>query len=217
MTTMSSITTKLSKHPIFSWSSRSVSATSESPKTYPEVPSSIPPPEPPVLIIYTLCDDKPTFLHLNLGDDIFVDTSACLCRKSPNSCSRIVLSSKKKKIKLRKLSASEPGPQGLHSWDLALFRIPRHPGYNDIKIVEKKYLCLDFSKMATKTEFRDSLRSLLGYVAMDMLATQIDKSNQRKSRSINSTAIDLDVRTRPTEVETMLNWGWDSGSDSLAM
>lgn len=122
------------------------------------------PPEPPVLIIYTLCAGKFTFLHLTLGDDIFVNESACSCKRSPTTCPRIVLSLKKKKIKLRKLSASQPGSQGLHSWDLARFRIPRHPMYKDIEVVEKEYLCLDFQTRAAKAEFRDELQSLFEYV-----------------------------------------------------
>ena len=122
------------------------------------------PPEPPVLIIYTWCDGKFTFLHLTLGEEIFVKESACSCKKSPTTCLRIVLSTTKKRIELRKHCASEPGPQGLHSWDLARFRIPRHPRYKDIEVVEKDYLCLDFQTIAAKTEFRDELRSLFEYV-----------------------------------------------------
>lgn len=122
------------------------------------------PPEPPVLIIYTLCDGKFTFLHLILGEEIFVNERACLCKKSPKTCLRIVLGSKKKKIKLRKHCASEPGEQGLHSWDLARFRMPRHPKYKEIEVVDKEYLCLDFQTIAAKAEFRDELQSLFKYV-----------------------------------------------------
>lgn len=125
----------------------------------------IQPPEPPVLIIYTLCDNKFTFLHLNLGEEIFVNESACLCKRSPEKCLRIVLGSKKKKkIKIRKHSALEPDSRGLHSWDLARFRIPRHPKYRELEVVEKDYLCLDFKTKAAKAEFRDELRSLFKYV-----------------------------------------------------
>lgn len=125
----------------------------------------IQPPEPPVLIIYTLCDNKFTFLHLNLGEEIFVNESACHCKRSPEKCLRIVLSSKKKKkIKFRKHSALEPDSRGLHSWDLARFRIPRHPKYRELEVVEKDYLCLDFKTKAAKAEFRDELQSLFKYV-----------------------------------------------------
>ncbi|MCJ1348194.1 hypothetical protein MMC31_006425 [Peltigera leucophlebia] len=122
------------------------------------------PPEPPVLIIYTLCDGKFTFLHLTFGEEIFVNESACLCKKSPTTCLRIVLSSKNKKIRFRKHCASESGSEGLDSWDLARFRIPRHPRYKDIEVVEKEYLCLDFLNKTAKAEFRDELRSLFKYV-----------------------------------------------------
>lgn len=124
----------------------------------------IQPPDPPVLIIYTLCDSKFTFLHLTLGEDIFINESACLCKRSPEKCSRIVLGSKRKKIKVRKHSALEPDSRGLNSWDLARFRIPRHPGYKDIEVVEKEYLCLDFKTSAAKAEFRNELLSLFRYV-----------------------------------------------------
>lgn len=124
----------------------------------------IQPPEPPVLIIYTLCDSKFTFLHLTLGEEIFVNESICLCERSPEKCLRIVIGSKKKKIKLRKHSALEPGSRGLHSWDLARFRIPRHPRYKEIEVIEKEYICLDFQTKTAKAEFRDELRSLFKYV-----------------------------------------------------
>lgn len=124
----------------------------------------IQPPDPPVLIIYTLCDSKFTFLHLTLGEDIFINESACLCKRSPEKCLRIVLGSKKKKIKVRKHSALEPDSRGLNSWDLARFRIPRHPGYKDIEVVEKEYICLDFKTRAAKAEFRNELLSLFRFV-----------------------------------------------------
>lgn len=126
--------------------------------------TAIHPPDPPVLIIYTLCDGKFTFLHLTLGKEIYVDESRCLCKKSPTTCPRIVLASERKKIKLRKHCASEPGSDGLNSWDLARFRIPRHPRFKEIDVVEKEYLCLDFQDQPAKAKFREELRSLFNCV-----------------------------------------------------
>ena len=46
---------------------------------------------------------------------------------------------------VRRLSAQDKNEQGLHSWDLAPFRLPRHPKYRDLDVVSKvKYICLDF-------------------------------------------------------------------------
>lgn len=34
---------------------------------------------------------------------------------------------------------------GLHDWDVACFRYPRHPEYDNLNISKKDYLCLDFA------------------------------------------------------------------------
>ncbi len=140
------------------------------------------PPEPPVLIIYTLCEEKYTFLHLELDTNIFVDEQACDCKKSPQNCLRIVLDSKAKKISLRKDSAKEKHERGLNSWDLARFRIPRHPKYKETEVLHKvKYVCLDFPTVAAKTEFREELTLLLTMVR----DWELNQYNQELNRHRN--------------------------------
>ena len=124
------------------------------------------PPEPPVMIIYTLCEEKYTFLHLELSTEIFVNDQSCYCKKAPTKCQRIVLEAKEKgKMIVRKYSAKEKGETGLHSWDLARFRFPRHPGYKDLEVLPKtKYICLDFETVAAKDKFCEELDLLFTHV-----------------------------------------------------
>ena len=112
------------------------------------------PPEPPVLMIYTLCEEKYTFLHIELDTEIFVDEQACSCKNSPKSCIRIVLKIKGNKMRVRKYSAQEKHEKGLNSWDLTPFRLPRHPKYKEVEVLQKiKYICFDFASVPAKEKF----------------------------------------------------------------
>ena len=144
------------------------------------------PPEPPVLIIYTLCDGKFTFLHLILGEEIFVNERACLCKKSPKTCLRIVLGSKKKKIKLRKHCASEPGEQGLHSWDLARFAC--HAIQSTRKL---RWWTRNISAWTFRPSRRRQSSATNSSLCSNMFATLIFKNTELKSRSVKPTAIEL--------------------------
>lgn len=124
------------------------------------------PPEPPVIVIYTLCEEKYTFVHLDLNTEIFVNDQSCNCKNNPGKCKRIVLEVKEKgKMNIRKYSAQEKGEKGLLSWDLARFRLPRHPKYKDIEVLPKiKYICLDFATVTAKDEFLKELGILFTHV-----------------------------------------------------
>ena len=143
------------------------------------------PPEPPVLIIYTLCEEKYTFLHLELSTEISVNDHLCCCRKSPKSCPRLVLGVKERgKMNLRKLSAQERHEKGLHSWDLGHFRLPRHPKYKDIEVLPKvKYICLDFESVAAKDKFREELILLFTHVRDWELKQYWNEYYKRQTRS----------------------------------
>lgn len=115
------------------------------------------PPEPPVLIIFTLCEDKYAFLHIELDANVFINPQACKCQKAPQTCKRVVL----EKVTVRKLSAQQKHEKGLNSWDLAPFRLPRHPKYRDIEVLSKiKYICFDFASVPAKESFREELSIL---------------------------------------------------------
>lgn len=145
------------------------------------------PPEPPVMIIYTLCEEKYTFLHLELSTEVFVNDQACYCKKAPTTCKRIVLEAKEKgKMIIRKSSAQEKGEKGLHSWDLARFRFPRHPEYKDLEVLPKtKYICLDFATVAAKDRFCEELKILFTHVR-DYELGQYWNEISKKQKSSNA-------------------------------
>ncbi|KAL8997826.1 MAG: hypothetical protein Q9169_002998 [Polycauliona sp. 2 TL-2023] len=120
-------------------------------------------PEPPVLVLFTLHEGKYTFLHFELTERVFVNPEKCHCRQnSKNPCRTVVIVTKDKTIDLRRFSSvsQEPG-KGLYTWDLARFRIPRHPQYRDVEVVKKvEYLTLEFGSVEAKNEFRKELKSL---------------------------------------------------------
>ena len=65
----------------------------------------------------------------------------------------MILESKKKKINLRRYHASQKSGKGLYTWDLARFRSPRHPEYDDVEILAKvKYLTLTFETVERELE-----------------------------------------------------------------
>lgn len=58
------------------------------------------------------------------------------------------METKSKTIDLRRSSASQASGKGLYTWDLARFRIPRHPEFKDVEIVVKvKYMTLKFETL----------------------------------------------------------------------
>ncbi|KAL8715356.1 MAG: hypothetical protein Q9220_000689 [cf. Caloplaca sp. 1 TL-2023] len=119
-------------------------------------------PEVPVLIIFTMCKGRYTFLHLKLEPSIFVNPKSCSCSKPKKQCRRVVLEDKNKKfLTLQKLSADREEQLGLFSWDLATFRYPRRPEFGKVKTVDKtKYLDLEFSSVSAKEEFLKELIEL---------------------------------------------------------
>ncbi|KAL8953686.1 MAG: hypothetical protein Q9222_000470 [Ikaeria aurantiellina] len=119
-------------------------------------------PEVPVLVIFTICKGRYTFLHLKLEPTIFVNPKSCSCSKPKKQCRRVVLEDRNKKyLTLQKLSADREEQLGLFSWDLAMFRYPRRPEYGKVKTVDKmKYLDLEFSSISAKEEFIKELTQL---------------------------------------------------------
>ncbi|MCJ1462468.1 hypothetical protein MMC07_001070 [Pseudocyphellaria aurata] len=139
------------------------------------------PPEPPVLIIYTMCEEKHTFLHLELSTEVFVNQQSCYCKKSPTKCKRVVLEARK--MIIRKHSAQEKGDEmGLLSWDLARFRLPRHPKYRDVEVLPKiTYICFDFATVAAKDEFLKELQILFTHVRdyeLELYRNEISRRQQ---------------------------------------
>ncbi|CAF9934762.1 MAG: hypothetical protein ALECFALPRED_006079 [Alectoria fallacina] len=91
-------------------------------------------PELPVLIIFTKCHGKYTFLHLQLETSIFL---------KPQSC----------KLNIRKFCAEQENEQGLRSWNLGCFRYPEHPDFKKLELLRIKYLSLHFDTPDKRDEF----------------------------------------------------------------
>ena len=135
-------------------------------------------PEVPVLVIFTTCRARYTFLHIKrkqhicpkiiaifltctsliqlnrlVEQNILINSDACPCRNPRKACTRAVLESKSKKkpFTVHRYSAEQESEKGLYSWDLALFRSPRRQELKNLYVVEKmKTLDLAFSTVAGK-------------------------------------------------------------------
>lgn len=76
--------------------------------------------------------------------DVYINDRACACRDSSKACCRVVLESTKK-LDFKRLSARHEAVEGLTTWDLARFRLPRHPGFADLESpTNLKYISLKF-------------------------------------------------------------------------
>lgn len=122
-------------------------------------------PEPPVLIIFTKCGDKYTFLHLQLDRSIKLEQQQCQrCRKEKTQCSRILIRSTSKKFSskftVRRLCAQQKNEQGLDSWNLGCFRYPEHPGFKSLELLSAKYLSLHFDTPDKMDEFCREVEAL---------------------------------------------------------
>ncbi|KAL9009118.1 MAG: hypothetical protein Q9173_005830 [Seirophora scorigena] len=142
-------------------------------------------PDPPVMVFYTVHNEKYTFLHLELTNSTFINPERCNCRRnSKKECLTAVLETKGEVIDLRRSCASEASGRGLYTWDLAKFRMPRHPQYKDVQVLEKvKYLTLRFESVEAKDEFRKELRLLEKVRDLEMdMCRDILREKQNRDR-----------------------------------
>ncbi|KAL8735449.1 MAG: hypothetical protein Q9181_002830 [Wetmoreana brouardii] len=144
-------------------------------------------PEVPVLVIFTMCQGRYTFLHMKLERNIFVNPESCACRNPKKGCRRVVLESKSKKepFVVHRLFTNPAAERHLFSWDLAMFRYPHRPEFQGIKVVEKMmHLNLEFSSLEAKKEFLAELDQLLNVRNLDHNSYEkflIEKRKRAKS------------------------------------
>jgi len=74
----------------------------------------------------------------------------CLCSKPRQSCRRVVLGSTSKKFEIRRHCVKQEDGNGLHDWDIARLRYPRHAESKNLEMIRKKYICLDFPSVLGK-------------------------------------------------------------------
>ena len=94
----------------------------------------------------------PLLSRTSVDSKIEVKKQGCgSCRNKKTSCSRILISSKSKKLIIRRLWARHDHEKGLESWDLACFRYPEHPNFKDLEVLRKaKYLSVHFTTLPGK-------------------------------------------------------------------
>ena len=111
-------------------------------------------PELPVVVIYTIIQEKWTFLHFALDRNVYISKASCHCKecKAKTICSRIIVESKGK-LKIERHSAD--ARDGINTWDLALLRKPPHPNAGKaLSHVLVKYVLFTFASVQDKVEFQ---------------------------------------------------------------
>jgi hypothetical protein len=109
-----------------------------------------PKPEPPVIVMFTLCKDIWTYLHFEVDKNVFINPKGCNCndcrKGSAKTCRRVVIESSGK-LKIKRTSADERA--GMTMWDLALLRRPAHPNSGKgLTMLPVKYIVFAFSSLS---------------------------------------------------------------------
>ncbi|KAG8527787.1 uncharacterized protein KY384_007941 [Bacidia gigantensis] len=126
-------------------------------------------PENPVLVLMTLRHGIYTIIHLELEAEVAVNPKKCECRKPGSQCQVAVLKSTNKHMQIRRHSTQGTSESDLDNWDLARFRMPRHPLFKKVEVVPKsEHLWLEFPSADDKEEFRQELRELEIVRRMDL-------------------------------------------------
>lgn len=129
-------------------------------------------PEMPVLVIFTMCDKRYTFLHLTRKDghrnsegfanyrpvdpNIYINVRSCGCRNPKLRCDRVILESKERNFVIRTFSADKDGDQGLNNWDLSALRLPRSEKFRNAVVNEKvKTLELKFQDVDGRLSMKE--------------------------------------------------------------
>ena len=73
------------------------------------------------------------------------------------------MESKKKPFKVQRFCAENEDGQGLHKWDLGIFRHPTHPNFRNLKSIEKmSYIDLDFGSLESEISSGSALGGWVG-------------------------------------------------------
>ncbi|KXJ87171.1 hypothetical protein Micbo1qcDRAFT_208561 [Microdochium bolleyi] len=119
------------------------------------------PPIRPAIIIFNLSGPTHTYLHLEMGTDVFVNEAACQCIARNGNCNTLVITPRPSlsRFTVRRLSVAEgPSPK---KWNLLLFGTPGLPGkphdWEVIETVECKHLGLTFPNVEDRADFAHRL------------------------------------------------------------
>ncbi|KAE9371023.1 hypothetical protein N431DRAFT_18684 [Stipitochalara longipes BDJ] len=118
-------------------------------------------PPHPVIIIYATDDQTYTYFHLELDFGLQIVPTSCECNRNPNVCTRIVIEKRQRRrsserpFLIRRMSVH--GKENLSDWNLAAFCQPRHPMFDNSKIMQRmersRYLELKFASVGQKFDF----------------------------------------------------------------
>lgn len=94
---------------------------------------------------------------------LYINDKACDCSNEQKRCKRIVIEKRKSRgseipFQVRKMQ------QNLSAWNLSIFSQPRHPMFENRKIVQSidcKFLNLDFDTMEDRIEFATKFKKAL--------------------------------------------------------
>ena len=170
-------------------------------------------PEPPILVIMTMCERKYTFLHIRLERNVSIKPELCQCRNPKKACRRVILGGTagvSKNLDIRRHRAEQEAEQGLFSWDLARFRWPQHSEFKKLEVINKKYICLDFPTMSEKDQFLLELNALERLRNLDL--NSYDRSLREKKYLANNPG---KVRTRESERRPSFELPFSTDDQSL--
>lgn len=140
----------------------------------------LPPPIIAGMIIYTKYKGKYTFLHLQLGTDVFINP------RSETRCEDVVIESKRGKLHLKRYCAQFDSEEGLSTWDPLPLITSGHPDSEQLESWSNvNWLCLSFSTFKEKDEFRKSFENIcrLSDQGKRVVLLQQERLNQEASYS----------------------------------
>ncbi|KAH7021464.1 uncharacterized protein B0I36DRAFT_435266 [Microdochium trichocladiopsis] len=119
------------------------------------------PPIRPAVILFDRLGWTHTYLHLEIGTDVFVNEAACQCAATNGKCKTLVITPRPSlsRFTVRRLSVA--GGSSLKKWNLLLFGTPGLRGkphdWEVVETLECKYLGLTFPKVEDRVDFAERL------------------------------------------------------------
>ena len=119
----------------------------------------------PAIVIFTLLVDRRkrkryATIAIELEPGINIDPTECKCCRDYDSCSKLVLTSGKRRPFTIRVSYSEidsSGHPNPNTFDILPFRIPRHPRFQNLTTKRTEYLVLKFNSLREKINCHEEL------------------------------------------------------------
>ncbi|KAF7506038.1 hypothetical protein GJ744_012285 [Endocarpon pusillum] len=125
----------------------------------------------PVLFIFTLLNDRYTFLHFELQPQHHLSYQ-CECPTKPHTCKTVAIQfrpdgpeGKQSEFSYRTFSVDT---EKVAEWDLALFAQPQHPKFTKLKMQKTRYLELGFASSDDRIDFAKQFLKLINKYAKEL-------------------------------------------------